>query len=314
MFRLRQIRLHSLCRHICLTADGKCRKIRDMITLRYLYLCLRQIMFVYDVIYIYISNRHSLNRSIKVLIMPSLFSLSVLSLLQATAENPLQRSTIAVSISFIIQHHGISDWTRPGGWPSFDLRHWTVGANVRRQPKVNFQASITFYTRPTIQDMIGLIIISGETLVFTLVCNICTTKSRSRATRPDVIQVSYTIDFAWTMEPAEYTNSASSRRVFGGFYRLSKIHRLIKRVIYIFSITFRLVLLKHTWLGDIYNVILTIIDGTGTTSLTVIRLNATRSNMGPEWKTKCLFSLRPHVWRMVKFPDLLKAPDDRPHQ
>ena len=31
-------------------------------------------------------------------------------------------------------------------------------------------------------------------------------------------------------------------------------------------------------------------------------------------KTKHLFSLRPHDWSIVRFPDVLKIPDDWPHQ
>ena len=39
-----------------------------------------------------------------------------------------------------------------------------------------------------------------------------------------------------------------------------------------------------------------------------------RAKDGAGVKTKCLFSLRPHVCPVVKFVDVLKAHDDRPHQ
>ena len=39
-----------------------------------------------------------------------------------------------------------------------------------------------------------------------------------------------------------------------------------------------------------------------------------RTRQGGRSENKRLFSLRLHVWRTVKFPDVLKAPDDWPHQ
>ena len=42
------------------------------------------------------------------------------------------------------------------------------------------------------------------------------------------------------------------------------------------------------------------------------RVKYNRARYGARMKTKHLFSFWPHVWPMVKLPDVLKAPDDRP--
>ena len=48
----------------------------------------------------------------------------------------------------------------------------------------------------------------------------------SSTSRPDLVQISQTMDFGWTQEPAGYTDSASSCRVSGGFRPPSPIRRL----------------------------------------------------------------------------------------